>query len=126
PTYISHLRSITGAYHDSAMNRFHVWEYHGPITAEEVRTIAEALNDEKLLEDAGLDPSSDEYDPLAEINATVWFCQGLLLKFGLHPLDSADPLYSVFCLEKDEAGIFGFGVPYMMRDSQRVLNMGWR
>ena len=51
---------------------------------------------------------------------------GELLKFGLHHLDSGDPIYSVFCLEKDDASIFGFGIPYIMRDPQKAMASAWR
>lgn len=123
PTYISDLRSITGAYHDSAIDRYHVWEYHGPLCAEDIQDIAEAIGKPELIGELGLD---DEPDPLMELNVIIWFCQGELLKFGIHPLDSDDPLYSVFCLERDDASIFGFGVPYLMRDEQKTMCAAWR
>ena len=68
----------------------------------------------------------DEIDPLDEIQAVVWFCQGEIMKFGIHHLDSGDSIYSVFNLEKDEASIFGFGIPHVMRDPQRALSGAWR
>lgn len=125
PHYISDLRSITGAYHDSTADRYHVWEYHGPLSAEDMRDIAmitRGESAEEFLAELGI----GDADPLQEINAVIWFCQGELLKFGIHQLDSGEPIYSVFCLEKDEAGIFGFGIPYLMRDSQSALNSAWR
>lgn len=122
PTYIADLRSLTGAYHDTATDRYHVWEYHGPLTAEEMRDIALATGKQDMVENLEL----EDVDPLQELNVILWFCQGEVLKFGIHPLDSGESLYSVFCLEKDEASIFGFGVPYLMRDSQKALNAGWR
>lgn len=123
PTYISDLRSITGTYHDTTADRYHVWEYHGPLAAEDMADLARLMDQQDMLEDLD-DPA--EIDPLQEINVTVWFCQGEILKFGIHHLDSGDPIYSVFCLEKDHASIFGFGVPYLMRDAQKSLNAGWR
>jgi hypothetical protein len=122
PTYVSDLRSITGAYHDATTDRYHVWEYHGPLTAEDMADLARATGKQDMLAEL----ESGETDPLDELNVIIWFCQGEILKVGEHPLDSADPLYSVFCLEKDEASIFGFGLPYIMRDSQKSLNAAWR
>lgn len=119
PTYISDLRSITGAYNESLNDRYHVWEYHGPLEQEDLRDLVAMFGREELLED--FDP-----DPLKEINAVIWFCQGELLKLGLHYLDSGESIYSIFNLEKDESSVFGFGVPYMMRDSQKALAAGWR
>jgi hypothetical protein len=123
PMYIADIRSITGAYHDTELDRYHVWEYHGAMSCDDLRTIAEALGLDEVLQDAGVD---GDIDPLIEIPVVIWFCQGKILKFGLHYLDSGEPIYSVFNLAKDEASIFGFGIPYMMRDSQTALNAGWR
>lgn len=124
PTYISDLRSITGAHHDSQINRYHVWEYHGPMSGDDLAVIAESLGDTDLLEEVMMEDG--EIDPLAELQVAIWFCQGALLKVGIHHLDSGESIYSVFNLEKDEAGLFGFGVPYLMRDSQKSLNAAWR
>src|SRR5690606_770144 len=49
-----------------------------------------------------------------------------LLKFAPHPLDSGDSLYSIFNFEKDDTSLFGYGVPYLMRDSQAAVNGAWR
>lgn len=117
PTYITQLREITGAGQDTLKERFHVWEYHGPIEREDL---------EAILESTGKPEELDDYDPLEEINVIVWFCQGHLLKFGEQPLESGDHLYSVFSFARDETSMFGYGVPYLMRDSQAALNGGWR
>lgn len=125
PHYVSDLRSITGAYHDTSSDRYHVFEYHGPLSAEDMRDIAVMMGGEKaddMIAELGL----EEADPLQEMHAVVWFCDGELMKFGIHQLDSGESIYSVFCLEKDEASIFGFGVPYIMRDGQSALNSAWR
>ena len=41
-------------------------------------------------------------------------------------MESGDPLYSVFAFERDDTSMFGFGVPYLMRDSQKAVNGAWR
>lgn len=124
PQFVNDLRNITGSYNDSMSDRFTVWEYHGPLTTQEVADLSTATGDPELMSVLGLDQG--EPDPLQELNVVVWFCQGEVLKFGIHPLDSNDQIYSVFCLEKDEACIFGFGLPYIMRDGQKALSSGWR
>jgi hypothetical protein len=129
PTYISQLRSITGDNTTIANDRYHVWEYHGTLDATQLAQIATLARHEKLAQIA-----SDQHkaaaqqapDPLVELGVVMWFCQGMLLKIGIHTLDSEAPLYSVFCLEKDEAGPFGFGIPFLMRDSQKSLAAAWR
>lgn len=118
--HFNDLRSITGSGHTDINKRFKVWEYHGCIDGEDFVDIASAMGKGDMLEDMG------EIDPLTEINVTLWFCQNEVLKFGIHPMDSGESIYSVFNLEKDEASIFGFGIPYLMRDSQSALNAAWR
>ena len=117
PSYVTMLREITGSGQDSLKERFHVWEYHGPIERDDL---------EAILESAGKGDEFEDYDPLDEVNVIVWFCQGRLLKFGEQPMESGDLLYSVFAFERDDTSMFGFGVPYLMRDSQKAVNGAWR
>lgn len=121
PSYLADLRAITSSYNDMLRDRYHVWEYHGPLTAEQMLELSIGKNDPDKAKDI-----DEDADPLDEINVIIWFCQNEVLKFGPHPMDSGDSLYSVFNLEKDEAGIFGFGIPYIMRDAQTALAGGWR
>ncbi len=125
PTFVADLRSITGSTNDTMSDRYTIWEYHGPITAQDVTDLAQHSDDPELLKILGIQ-EGEEPDPLMEINAVIWFCQGEILKFGIHPLDSNDSIYSVFNLEKDEASIFGFGLPFIMRDGQKTLCAAWR
>jgi hypothetical protein len=120
PAYLADLRNLNKDSQQIAKDLYHVWEYSGPIDAEDMRTIAEAVNDEAVLSDLA------EIDPLQETYAIVWFCQGELLKFSIYPFDSGECMYSVFNLAKDEASIFGYGIPSIMRDPQKALNAGWR
>lgn len=124
PSYISDLRSITGTYDDNVNKRFIVWEFHGPLDVDDMRDLAVILGKEGILED--LNEFEGDIDPLEEIEAVIWFCQGQLVKFGLHYLDSGEPIYSVFNLEKDDASIFGFGIPAIMRDPQSAMAAAWR
>lgn len=121
PSYLTDLRSITSAYGDTLNDRYHVWEYHGPLTAEQMMTLSVDMEKPDRAKDIEQDA-----DPLDEINVIVWFCQNEVLKFGIHPLDSGDSVYSVFNLEKDEVSVFGFGIPYIMRDGQTALAGAWR
>jgi hypothetical protein len=121
PHYVSELRSIADDGNLGTMNdRYHVWEYHGPIEMEDMDYIASYIEDDDLKAYVG------EIDPLQEINVTVWFCQGTLLKFGVNPLDSGECIYSVFNYKRDDHSIFGFGVPHLMANSQTVLCAAWR
>lgn len=116
PTYISDLRSITGENDAPTGELFQVWEYRGSISGDDLEALCGCF---------GRDMPG-EVDPLDEIQVVLWFCEGEAIKFGFSHLDSCETLYSVFNLEKDDASIWGFGIPYLMRDSQAALNAAWR
>lgn len=120
PSYLADLRNIKGENQIIAKDLYHVWEYSGPLSAEDMRDLAIALGDEGTVADL------EEADPLTELNAVVWFCQDEILKFSIYPYDSGECMYSVFNLVKDEASIFGYGLPSIIRDPQRSLNASWR
>lgn len=121
PTFVQSLRDIHGTVNDTS-KMFTVWEWHGVLDREKLETLYCYL---------GTDHSKQMYealqvDELDELPVILWFCQGELLKYDIHPLDSGDVLYSAFQFEKDESTPFGYGVPYLMRDSQSALNGAWR
>ena len=121
PAYLTDLKTITHQETQLVQDRYIVWEYHGLLTGEQIEAVAIAIDRDDLIEDVG-----GEIDPLEEIHVTLFFCQGKLLKIGLHHLDSGDSIYSVFNLEKDETSLFGYGIPYIMRDPQKSLAGAWR
>lgn len=110
-THLSSLREIAGLPMSDDDKRYEVWEYHGPIDKEDLTACGCEV---------------DEEDPLEEYEGVVWFCGPTVLKAVVNPMESGDYPYSVFCYEKDDAGPFGFGVPYELRDAQRVVNAAWR
>lgn len=120
PSYLADLRSIRADNQQITGDLYHVWEYSGPLEPEELRDIALANNDTDTLKDI------QDVDALTEVNAVIWFCEGEILKFSIYPYDSGECMYSVFCLSKDEASIFGEGIPAIIRDPQKSLNAGWR
>lgn len=105
------IRAITGVDDAGEGNRYEMWEYNGPVTLEELQA-------------AGVADLDD--DPLQEYHAAVFFIGNRVVKAALHPMDTEDQLYKVFSWEKDSSSIFGFGVPYLMRSPQRVINAAWR
>lgn len=120
PSYLADLRNITSASQQITSDLFHVWEYSGCLEPDDMRDLALAMGDEDMLTDL------EDIDPLTEVNAVVWFCQGEILKFSIYPYDSGETMYSVFNLAKDEASVFGYGIPAIMRDPQKSLNAAWR
>ena len=111
--YRERLRSINGA-NGAPDKRYEVWEYHGPITHQE-------------LVDCGCqDDLPEEDDPLVQYTGIVWFCEGVVFKAALNPMDSGELPYRVFTWQKDESSIFGYGLPYEIRDQQVSANSAWR
>jgi len=108
-SHINDLRSINGV---SARRegRYEVWEYHGPINKEDLRA-------------AGCECSEDALD---EVEGIVWFVDGRVIKAAINPMESEARPYSVYSWEKDDSSIFGFGIPYLMRNAQRAINGAWR
>jgi hypothetical protein len=119
--YLVNLRAITGAT-DVIKDRFVGWEYHGPLTNEDVATVLRALNRE---EEAIAVEEAD--DPLNEVKVICYLCEGKILKLApCYPLDSGESLYSLFTFEEAEGSIFGYGIPEIMSDSQKSMNGAWR
>jgi len=98
------LRAITGV--DTVTNgkKYELWEYWGPLDKEELK----ACGCEDIDEDV-----------LVEYNGCVLMVGGHVIKAAINPLESGDLPYSVFNWEKDDSSIFGFGIPYLMRQPQK-------
>jgi len=117
-THIDDIRNITGINTIGEGNKYEVWEYHGPISKSEFLDAMMGSDSEYTEEEI------DELDD--EIEAVVFFSANSVIKVVINPMDSGDRPYSVFNWETDESSIFGFGVPYLMRNPQKVINAAWR
>ena len=113
------IRNITGINTVGEGNKYEIWEYHGPISKDELID-AMSMSSKEDMEGFEVDELDDE------IEATVFFSGTNVLKVALNPMDSDERPYSVFNWEKDESSIFGFGVPCLMRNPQKVINAAWR
>ncbi len=120
PTYLTRVRMLTGTTAETPKGLYQVWKFCGALTADQMMDLAQISGDQGTMDDMA------EVDPLKEVKAIIWFCQGRVLKFSIYPLDSGETTFSVFCLEKDEASIWGYGVPRMIRDPQKASNAAWR
>ena len=88
-----------------------VWEYQGVV-------------DGKVLRLMGFDIDDD--DDLTSFYGAVWFSDDVVIRIDMAPLEAESTLpYNVWCYEEDETNIFGFGVPFVMRDDQYVIDMIW-
>lgn len=119
PTYLLEMRGVTEGTQASLEPRYQVWEYNGPIKIETMRDLCMITNDHDML-------GMVDDNPLEVYQGVVWFCDGVVLKFGIHVMDSGEPIYSAYRFAKDDASVFGFGVPHLMRDSQSAMNAAWR
>ncbi len=116
--YTNDIRAITGVDSVTSDTKYEVWEYHGPISKSELLDALDESGDPMDEEEA------DELDD--EVEAVVFFSGNSVLKVVPNPMDTGERPYSVFCWEKDESSIFGFGIPYLMRNPQKVINASWR
>jgi hypothetical protein len=130
PAYLAQLRNIRSASQQVTGDLYHVYEYYGPLESQDMQDIAMHFlqsQDQTITGIAGQALQQlGEIDPLVSINACIWFCQGEILKFALYPYDSGECIYSVFTLAKDEASIFGYGMPSIIRDPQAGINGAFR
>ena len=92
-------------------DKYLVLEYHGPITKTqldkmEIEPCYESINDEYYGE--------------------VWVCQGEVIRIELENIEASFSVpYYISVWEKDPGSVFGYGVPLMMEDAQRVVNESW-
>ncbi|MCG7916024.1 MAG: hypothetical protein JAY71_19335 [Candidatus Thiodiazotropha weberae] len=74
------------------------------------------LNDSQL-KDLGLDALAS-----GSMWVNCWVLGDFVIRSGQRPLEGQDHPYSVYYHDKDEASIWGDGVPLIMRDDQEALN----
>lgn len=108
--------------------RYPMWEYHGPIPKD---ALIEFLT--QIHEQAGI--SAEQLaalvakiteDPLAVVNGEAWFCNGIVAKLALEPVDDAqDGLYHVVNFEESDDSIFGHGVCKLLRSDARAVDQLW-
>lgn len=93
-------------------NGYNLVEYNGPVDHDKL--VAWGVN---LPE-----------DPLLVYNAVVWFHEssGRVLKAILNPMDTEEQPYCVLNWQQDTACVFGYGVPYELRDTQEAGNSTFR
>lgn len=92
-------------------DKYLVLEYHGPITRTQLN---------KLDIEPDYDSINDEY------YGEVWVCQNQVIRVELENIEASFSIpYYMAVWEKDPTSVFGFGVPLMMEDAQRVVNESW-
>ena len=107
---------------DPLAERYCVWEYHGPLEADQIANML------RMTGDAEAADKIEAGTALEVPMVRVMFCGTELLKVDPeYVLDSGASLYSVATFEKGEATVLGgVGVPHLMRHEQRMLNSAMR
>jgi hypothetical protein len=96
---------------DIAEDLYERWEYTGEVDYEDLAAAGIKL---------------PERDVLQAISATVVMINDTVVKAFLNPLEDGSLPYDFFVWEKSGNTVWGYGVPYLMRSQQRVLNAAWR
>lgn len=112
-TYVIRSSSLLNRNNPSYLQgKFAVLEYHGPVT----RAILSALD---------IDPGYES--PIDCYYAEVWVCNGRTIRVELSNIEGDFELpYAVCQWLKDPGSVFGFGVPIILEDQQRVVNATWQ
>jgi hypothetical protein len=112
PKQSATLRELTDEdQRDMTRLTYEMWTYWGEVDHDD-------------LESAGV--SVGEKDELRTISACVVMINDTVVKAFLNPLESGDLPYDFYVWEKVAGTIWGYGIPYLMRSQQKVLNAAWR
>jgi hypothetical protein len=96
---------------DVARDLYEMWTYWGEVEHDD-------------LDAAGVNPG--EKDELKTISACVIMINSTVVKAFLNPLEGGDLPYDFYVWEKVSSSCWGYGIPYLMRSQQKVLNAAWR
>lgn len=89
-------------------NRYLVLEYHGPMCREDL---------ERLGKSPVIESPDDEYF------VEIWVVNSRVIRLEFSNIEGCHRVpYAVCAWEPDPATVFGFGIPMLVRDQQRVVN----
>ena len=97
---------------DIARDVYEKWEYWGEVDYDDLKS-------------AGLELGEDK-DELKSISACVVMINNTVVKVYINPLEDGALPYDFFVWEKVADSVWGYGIPYLMRAQQKVLNAAWR
>lgn len=109
-------------------NRYAVWRYTGSLDHKDLKALSSKFLDFKDdLESVDYDCSCDEDELQTIPMVDLWYCQGHILKARIRPIekDFRVPYYVYSPFPADDT-MFGYGIPYLCRDSQRVVDASWQ
>lgn len=108
--YEAELLTAHGIF-SSGDKRYECWTYTGDVSRTQLEAVGIQVAD-------GAE--------LANLSAVVVIVNGRAIKVHLNPLDTGDIPYDFFRYEDCEGSPWGYGVPYLMRTGQRIVNAAWR
>jgi hypothetical protein len=112
PKQSATLRELTDEdQRDMTRLTYEMWTYWGEVDHDD-------------LDSAGV--GVGEKDELRSISACVVMINNTVVKAFLNPLEGGDIPYDFYVWEKVAGTIWGYGIPYLMRSQQKVLNAAWR
>ena len=112
PKQSATLRELTDEdQRDMTRLTYEMWTYWGEVDHDD-------------LEASGVDVG--EKDELRTVSACIVMINNTVVKAFLNPLEGGDIPYDFFVWEKVAGTIWGYGIPYLMRSQQKVLNAAWR
>ena len=96
---------------DIARDVYEMWSYWGEVDHDD-------------LEAAGI--KLGQKDELRAVSACVVMINSTIVKAFLNPLEGGDLPYDFYVWERVSDSVWGYGIPYLMRAQQKVLNAAWR
>lgn len=96
---------------DMAKEVYEQWTYWGEVEHDDMVA-------------SGVDPGKK--DELRTISACVVMINSTVVKAFLNPLEDGALPYDFYVWEKVAGSVWGYGIPYLMRSQQKVLNAAWR
>jgi hypothetical protein len=97
---------------DVARDVYEKWEYWGEVDFDDLKSAGLKMDTEK--------------DELKSISACVVMINNTVVKVYINPLEDGSLPYDFFVWEKVADSVWGYGIPYLMRAQQKVLNAAWR
>ncbi|KJY84826.1 hypothetical protein TW81_02200 [Vibrio galatheae] len=108
-SYLDDLRNIDKLSTIKGSKLFELWEYHGAVSADDLQA-------------AGIEIGERSGD----IEVVILMVGDHIIRVSINPMQTGDRPYSVSSWLKSETCLFGYGVPYTLRDIQRMINAAWR
>jgi len=96
---------------DIARDVYEMWSYWGDVDHDDLEAAGIKLGDK---------------DELRAVSACVVMINSTIVKAYLNPLEGGELPYDFYVWERVADSVWGYGIPYLMRAQQKVLNAAWR